>query len=222
METHAPGLKATPSSLEGEQVTMRAMDANSAWQGANSAWQGANSVWLGASRVTYSSPKLGEVAAGRRSVPVGSRDRWPFLNEPDCPAELLALVGHRISKYHEYSNLYPQLRDAKSVAELSTLCGKLLDAYLDNQQCFRELDYYAKHRRVQGKHPFLRNFKELSRLRSKTTKQLFEERKRTQDNIWRAKSEMAKGDKPHLDSERKQRIQQYEQKLLEINRLLGE
>lgn len=150
------------------------------------------------------------------------RDRWPFLDEPDCPVELQALVTRRITAYHEYSNLYPKLRDCESLTELSTVCGKLLDAYLDNQAIFRELEFYQKHRKVLGRHPFFRHYQQLSLLRSSTTSQLFRERQRTLDNIWRVKSELKKGDKPHLDGKRRERLQEYELKLQEINRLLGE
>ena len=169
--------------------------------------------------MSYSPPKSGGALPKAKRL---TRDRWPFLDEPDCPVELHALVGHRITMYHEYSNLYQQLRGCQSLTELSTVCGKLLDAYIDNQQCFRELEYYGKHRKLLGRHPQLRHLQQLSRLRAKTTRQLFEERKRTMDNIWRARNEIAKGDKPHLTAERKRRIKQYELKLKEINNLLGD
>ena len=152
----------------------------------------------------------------------GIRDRWPFLDEPDCPVELQALVTRRITAYHQYSSLYPKLRDCESVTELSTVCGKLLDAYLDNQAIFREMEYYQKHRKVLGRHPFFRHYQQLSRLRSSTTSQLFREKQRTLDNIWRVKSEIKKGDKPHLDGKRRKRLEDYTLKLQEINNLLGE
>ena len=124
--------------------------------------------------------------------------------------------------YNEYSNLYPQLRGCETLEKLSTQCGKLLDAYLDNQACTRELEYYGKHRKVLGRHPFFRHWQQLTRLRSRTTKQLLEERKRTTDNIWRAENEIRKGTKPHLDGERRKRVELYKLKLQEINNLLGE
>lgn len=153
---------------------------------------------------------------------VQTRDRWPFLNEPDCPAEMHALVGQRISAWHEYSKLYKQLRDCQTLKDLSAVCGKLLNAYLDNQQAFAELDYYQRNRKVLGRHPVFKQFKQNFILRGMTTKQLFEERKRTRDNIWRVGSELKKGDKPHLDAKRRAKLKAYELKLQEINRLLGD
>ena len=150
------------------------------------------------------------------------RERWPFLDDPSAPMELKALITQRITRYHEYSKLYTQLRDCQSLEELSTTCGKLLDAYLDNQQIARELDYYQQHHRVLGRHPMFRHFQQLTRLRSSSVKELLREQQKTRDNIWRVNSELRKGDKPHLDERRRQKLQEYELKLQEINRLLGE
>lgn len=150
------------------------------------------------------------------------RDRWPFLNEKDCPAELHALVGRRISMYNEYSNLYGQLRGCETVEELSAVCGRLLDAYLDNQSCTRELEYYQRHRRVLGRHPYLRYFRHLTLLRSMSVRDLIREEQKTKDNIWRVKTELRKGDKPHLEQKRRAKLQEYELKLQEISNLLGE
>ncbi len=150
------------------------------------------------------------------------RDEWPFLNDPRTPVELKALVTQRITRYHEYSKLYPQLRDCKDFKECAGVAGRLLDAYLDNQAIFRELEYYKKNGRVLGKHPMFRHFQQLTRLRSSSIKELLKEQQKTRDNIWRVKSEMRKGDKPHLDEKRRQKLQEYEMKLQEINNLLGE
>lgn len=158
----------------------------------------------------------------RTTAPPKTRDRWPFLNEPDCPVELQALITRRITRYHEYSNLYPQLREAQSLTELSALCGKLLDAYLDNQAIFRELEYYQKNRRVLGRHPLFRHFSQIYKLRSMSVRDLLREQQKTRDNIWRVNSELRKGDKPHLEQKRRAKLQEYELKLQEINNLLGE
>ena len=148
------------------------------------------------------------------------RERFPFLSEPDCPVELQALVTRRITAYHQYSNLYAKLRDCESLTELSTVCGKLLDAYLDNQAIFREMEYYQKHHKVLGRHPLFRHYQQLSQLRSMPVRELIREEQKTKDNIWRVKSEIRKGDKPHLDERRRQKLQEYELKLQEITRLL--
>lgn len=150
------------------------------------------------------------------------RDRWPFLNDPKTPVELQALVTQRITRWHEYTDLYRQLRDCTDYEECAEVAGKLLDAYLDSQAIAREMDYYQKFGKVLGKHPMFRHFQQLTRLRSSSIKDLLKEQQKTKDNIWRVNSEIHKGDKPHLDVKRRQKLQEYELKLQEINRLLGE
>jgi len=166
----------------------------------------------------YSVYRREEVGSGQPRL----RDRWPFLNDPDCPVELQALVTRRITRYHEYTSLYPQLRDCNDLTQCADVAGRLVDAYLDNQAIFRELDYYQKHHKVLGKHPFFKHFTELNRLRIMSVRDLIKEQNKTRGNIWRVKSELSKGDKPHLEEKRRLKLQQYEMKLREINNLLGE
>lgn len=159
------------------------------------------------------------------SAPSGTprlRDEFPFLGDASCPLELQALVTRKITRYHEYTGLYSKLRDCQSQEELSEVCGRLLDAYLDNQAIFRELTYYQKYKKVLGRHPFFKHFQQLNRLRSMSVRDLVKEQTKTRDNIWRVKSELQKGDKPHLEEKRRLKLQQYELKLQEINNLLGE
>lgn len=158
--------------------------------------------------------------AGADSSRPRLRERFTFLDDPDCPVELQALVTRRITDYHQYSKLYRQLRGCESLTELSTTCGKLLDAYLDNQAIFREMDYYQEHGKVLGRHPLFKHFRQLNSLRSMSIRDLIAEERKTRDNIWRVNSELRKGDKPHLDERRRQKLQEYEMKLQEISRLL--
>lgn len=166
------------------------------------------------------------LGAGLKPVPKPEpprlRDRFPFLDEPGCPVELQALVTRRITDYRQYSKLYGQLRECDSLEQCADVAGRLLDAYLDNQAIFRELQYYQKHKKVLGRHPFFKHFQQLNRLRSMSVRELIKEQQKTRDNIWRVKSELKKGDKPHLDENRRLKLQQYELKLQEINNLLGE
>lgn len=151
-----------------------------------------------------------------------TRKRWPFLDDPKTPVELKALITQRITRWHEYTDLYRQLRDCADVEACAGVAGRLLDAYLDHQAITRELDYYQKNGKVLGRHPLFRHFQQLARLRSSSVKDLLREQQKTKDNIWRVNSEIRKGDKPHLDEKRRQKLQEYEMKLQEINNLLGD
>lgn len=174
-------------------------------------------------RIVFTAPAAAPVApvVAPSSLP-RLRARWTFLNEPSAPVELKALVTQRITRYHEYTALYAQLRDCQTVDECADVAGRLLDAYIDGRLIAAELDYYQKHRRVLGRHPYFRHFQQLARLRSSNVKELLREQQKTKDNIWRVNSEIKKGNKPHLDTRRRQKLQEYQLKLQEINRLLGE
>ena len=84
------------------------------------------------------------------------RDRWPFLNDPSTPVELKALITERITRWHEYTQLYDQLHDCQSVEECADVSRRLLDAYFDNRQITAEMDYYQQHKKVLGRHPLFR------------------------------------------------------------------
>lgn len=162
------------------------------------------------------------VMVERRPTAPKLRERWPFLGDPATPVELQALVTRRITRWHEYDELYRQLRDCGDIAELSNKAGQLLESYLDAQAIARELDYYEKHRRVLGRHPMFRHFQQLARLRSMGVRELIREQEKVKNNIWRVGSEIRKGTKPHLDTRRQQKLQEYQMELNEINRLLGD
>ena len=51
-------------------------------------------------------------------------------------------------------------------------------------------------------------------------KELVLRQQKIEQNIWRLKNELKKGDKPHLETERKQRLTGYEKELKEVKRLL--
>jgi len=83
-----------------------------------------------------------------------------------------------------------------------------------------ELNYYKEHRSFLGKHPVFLEFQRRNELLHMPIKELVFRRQQVLNNIWRVKSELAKGDKPHLDTFRKERLSGYEQELNDINRLL--
>ena len=87
---------------------------------------------------------------------------------------------------------------------------------------WEEIEYYRTHGAILGKHPLMAFYARKKNMLNMTVKQLFREQKRLKANIWRVKSELVKGDKPHLEPERRARLAAYEAELAEINRLLDE
>ncbi|WP_417121298.1 hypothetical protein [Phocaeicola plebeius] len=154
--------------------------------------------------------------------PKSFRDEFPFLSEPDCPAELEALASRKFTKYHAYVNLHKQLRECTSTEQCAKVARELINSYLENRMIWEELNYYQQHHSILGKHPIFTAFHRRRELLTLNVKQLMVRQKRLRNNIWRVQDEMAKRDKPHLELERRARLQAYQSELAEINRLLGD
>ena len=126
--------------------------------------------------------------------------------------ELEALVSRKFSKYHAYVRLHRKLRDCTSLEECATVSRELIDSYIAN--------YYKENHSLLGKHPAFAEFRRRSELLKLPVKELVRRLRQVENNIWRVKSELAKGDKPHLDAIRRERLAGYEKELADINRLL--
>ena len=150
----------------------------------------------------------------------GFRDEFPFLDQPGCPMELEALASRKFTKYHAYVRLHQQLRDCTNLAQCAKVAGELVDNYIDNRQIWEELEWYRKHGTLQGKHPAFAEFRRRKELLDMSVKQLMERLRQVEMNIWRVRNEMAKGDKPHLDAQRRERLAGYEKERMDILRLL--
>lgn len=149
------------------------------------------------------------------------RREFPFLGKPGCPVELEALASRKISKYHAYVALHSNLRDCTSLQECADVAGELIDNFIENRIIWDELNYYQEHHSLLGKHPIFIEFQRRNNLLHMPIKDLVLRQQQVQQNMWRVKSELAKGTKPHLDGVRKERLAGYEQELNDINRLLG-
>lgn len=154
--------------------------------------------------------------------PQSFRDEFPFLNDPSCPPELETLASRKFAKYHAYTALHKKLRSCTSVIECAQISRELINNYLENRMIWDELNYYKQHKSVLGKHPIFLAFRRRKEFMAMTLKDLMIRQRRLKDNIWRVKNEIFKGDKPHLEMERKARLFAYETELAEINRLLGD
>lgn len=150
------------------------------------------------------------------------RSEFPFLNRADCPIELKALVTDKFSSFHAYRDLHKQLRDCTNVAECAETAKQLIDSFTENRAIWAELNYYKEHKVLLGKHPIFKHYQRVKDLRKLSVKDLVLKQIDLKHNVWRIQSEIAKGDKPHLDAERQQRLDIKQNELEEVNRLLGE
>ena len=81
------------------------------------------------------------------------RERYPFLNDADCPDILKVFVADMFTAYGKYNaaleKLYT-LRDDES-KEAAGLCETVVEEYLKNRELWEELDYYKEHGEILGK-----------------------------------------------------------------------
>lgn len=134
--------------------------------------------------------------------------------------ELEALASRKFTKYRAYVRLHHQLRDCTSLEDCARVAGELVDNYIDNRLIWQELNWYKEHGSLLGKHPAFAEFRRRRELNNLPVKELVKRQRQVEMNIWRVKSEMAKGDKPHLDATRRERLAGYEKERADIVRLL--
>ena len=134
--------------------------------------------------------------------------------------ELEALASRKFTKYRAYVRLYNKLRDCSTLEQCAKVAGELVDNYIDNRLIWQELHWYQEHGSILGKHPAFAEFRRRRQLNNMPVKALVRRQQQVEMNIWRVKSEMAKGDKPHLDTQRQERLAGYEKERADILRLL--
>ena len=152
--------------------------------------------------------------------PKSFREEFSFLIEKSCPVELEALASRKFSRYHAYVELHFQLRDCTDLNQCTSVSRQLIDSYIENRMIWDELNYYQQNKSLLGKHPIFNEFKRRKELLGLPIKELVKRQKQIENNIWRVTNELNKGDKPHLDIERRERLAGYKAELEEVNRLL--
>lgn len=81
------------------------------------------------------------------------REKYTFLNSPDCPDELKILVADMFTAYGEYKAAHARLQtlgDADS-ATAAADCEKVVLEYLKNREIWDELEYYRENGAILGK-----------------------------------------------------------------------
>lgn len=150
------------------------------------------------------------------------RAQFPFLSRPGCPTELKALAADKITAWENYTAGHEKLFDCSSLDECYHVAFEVVENYLENRLIYEELEYYGQHGSILGKHRIFDQYKKYERLRGYNVIELVELLKKTLPHrIWRIESEIKKGDKPHLLGERQKRMQEVQDELAEVKRLLG-
>lgn len=154
--------------------------------------------------------------------PGAFRNEWPFLNEPDCPLELKVLAADKITAYHNYVSAHRELFGCETLEECFETAKKVIENYRQNRKILSEFAYYKEHHTCLGKHPIFKTARHLAEMRKMSIVGLLKKKKNIEGNIWRIKSEIRKGDKPHLLEEREARLKTKELELSEVNKMIEE
>lgn len=81
------------------------------------------------------------------------REKYPFLNSPDCPDVLKVLVADMFTSYDNYKAARARLQvlaDDEAAAALAD-CEKVVTEYLKNREIWDELEYYRENGTILGK-----------------------------------------------------------------------
>lgn len=149
------------------------------------------------------------------------RENWSFLADEDCPNELKVLASDKITAYWNYVNAHEKLFSCFSLDECFVQAKNVVENYIENRKIHSELAYYKEHHSLLGKHPIFDEMKRLAELRGLSIQDLFRRKCNLEDAIWRVKSEIKKGDKPHLQTSREQRLRQKQRELNEVTRIIS-
>lgn len=91
------------------------------------------------------------------------REEYPFLNDKDCPEELLIVVGKKIGAWKRYQELHAMIQnfDVEKDGEeaLTKLTAEATAEFEDNQSLDLELKHYAENKEVLAAHPSLVEFR---------------------------------------------------------------
>lgn len=90
------------------------------------------------------------------------REKYSFLNSPDCPDVLKVLVADMFTSYDNYKSAHARLQvlaDDEAAAAVAD-CEKVVTEYLKNREIWDELEYYRENGAILGKAAKLREIAE--------------------------------------------------------------
>lgn len=150
------------------------------------------------------------------------RENWPFLSEPSCPPELKILAADKITAWINQTEGHEKLFECSSLTECFETAKKVIENFIENRNITSEFSYYLEHGNILGKHPVFSVTKKIAEMRKRSILELIRRQRNLNENIWRIRNEIRKGDKPYLLIEREARLRQRELELQEINRIIDE
>lgn len=81
------------------------------------------------------------------------RQRFPFLNNKECPDVLKILVADMFTAYGQYKDSYRQLQEVPEDKMAADLTSNVIENFLEDRQIMAELEHYRDTGTLLGKHP---------------------------------------------------------------------
>jgi hypothetical protein len=156
------------------------------------------------------------------------REEFPFLDDKDCPDELLVVVGRKVSAYRRYLKLHGSLQEVlegrleMSEEEQKQLAADTQEAFAENRALYDELNYYAEHKTILGKHPLFRELVAKREIETMNAAELAKYRNSSATFISKKKKALTDPkNTPEKNAELEQSIADREYKLGLVNAKLG-
>lgn len=131
------------------------------------------------------------------------RERYPFLNSPDCPDVLKVLVADMFTAYGRYKEAHARLQQMPESysAEAAAESERVVESYLENRAIREELDYYAEHGQLLGKEDKVREGQEED-MSALTDIELMNQLRSAQANESKHRRKLAEAEKKGSDTEK--------------------
>ncbi len=84
---------------------------------------------------------------------ISFRQRFPFLNNKDCPDVLKILVADMFTAYGRYKDDHRKIREVPGDKIASDLAGSIIENFLEDRQIMKELEHYRDTGALLGQHP---------------------------------------------------------------------
>lgn len=154
------------------------------------------------------------------------REEYPFLNNKDCPEELLIVVGKKIASWKRYQELHARIKnfDVEKEGEdvLSELTAQATAEFEDNQALDAELKHYAEKNEVLAAHPSLLEFRIKKEVEAMSNDELHKFVQSSKTFFSRSKTELEKlKDDAEKTSEIQKKVADRELKLTLVKNKLG-
>lgn len=127
------------------------------------------------------------------------REKYTFLNSPDCPDILKVLVADMFTAYDRYKQSFADLQampDDADAAETLAKCEELVNSYLNNREIWDELEHYRTTGTILGKAAKFKEIEASEDLAALTDVELMKKIQSAKVNISKNKKRLAESDTP--------------------------